>query len=69
MRKTKIAKIKEMTRRSIEIKLAKISQEIRREATKRAFKVCVVQSEEQERAICNEFKSDKDARVVLIKCY
>ena len=57
-----------MTRRSIEIKLAKISQELRKEAEKKAFKVCVVQNAEQERAICNEFK-DNGARVVLIKCY
>ena len=57
-----------MTIKSIERKVLKLSHEIRKEAEKKAFKVFVVQSEEQERAICNEFK-DNGARVVLIKCY
>ncbi len=58
-----------MTKRGCEIKLAKIEQAITRKIEKDSSKVFVVQSEEQERDICNEFKGKKDINVVLIKCY
>lgn len=56
-----------MTKKSCEMKLARLDQALIREKAKEEVKVFVVQSQQQQQDILNKFSNE--AKLVLIKCY
>lgn len=56
-----------MSKKTCEMKLARLDQDLIREKAKGEIKVFVIQNEQQQQDILNKFNNE--AKLILIKCY